>query len=479
MGNGNFKIGDKVKRISNPYNDVKIGTTGIVTKINDGCDTVRVKIDCTGVEGTWAYSYIEKVDNKPTMIIYRKGRETIATLKDGNQTIKTAKAICNPKDEFNAEYGAKLAFARLYGLDEQVTEILLNGIKYIKMDGNFKARCIKTWDTGLTAGNIYEFRNGYSNWNDGQRLPQHTKHGISRFSNFSDLVKWFGGTASTEVFEEVIEEPIPSGVPITVPQPFDWEGFKSGRFAVHCDTEEKAKSFLWECEQQDIQWGSASKPTTRTYFERYGAFTCYSCIWGNSCIGYGEVALHKGNRPIIDYTPNYREVKRPAKVGEWIKIVDISFYHDGYSNGDILRVEELHKEHEKNGVVMKPHHIVAYEYVVLEPIAPTNEAASATNQSEPRYVEVNRQAKVGELIKIVKKGAHGPELNVGDIHRVTGKANSGTIGTDKGNRFIGTEHNEYVVLEPVAVSSQPKATIDIKSISDDELLAEVLRRLKK
>ena len=324
MGNGNFKIGDKVKRISNPYDDVKIGTTGIVTKINDGYDTVRVKIDCTGVKGTWAYSYIEKVDDQPTTIIYRKGRETIATLKDGNQIIKTAKAICNPKDEFNAEYGAKLAFARLYGMDEQVTETLLNGIKDVKTDGNFKARCIKTHDAGLTVGKVYEFKNGYSRWNDGARLPQFESNGISSFRNFTDLEKWFS-VKGVSKFEEVIEEFIPSRLPI----------------------------------------------------------------------------------------------------------------------------------------------------------APITKVAATTNQSEPQYTEVQRQAEVGELIKIVKKGAHGPELNVGDIHRVIGKANFGTIGTDKGNRFIGTEHNEYVVLVPIAVSSQPKATIDITSISNDELLTEVSRRLKK
>ena len=233
MGKGNFKVGDMVKVVSplrtySGYGDFMqkyainflskwkkgyapkesdVGTIVAVNKHENSSNMLAVvenknHVFVIGVNG------IEKIKH-PVTIIYHKGRETIALLKDGNKVIKTAKAICNPKDEINIEYGEKLALARLYGLDEKVTDILLNGVKDVKMDGNFKVRCIKTLDSGLTAGKIYEFRNGYSNWNDGQRLPQFTNHGISRFSNFSDLVKWFGGATSTEVFEEVIEEPKP------------------------------------------------------------------------------------------------------------------------------------------------------------------------------------------------------------------------------------------------------------------------------
>ena len=60
--------------------------------------------------------------------------------------------------------------------------------------------------------------------------------------------------------------------------------------------------------------------------------------------------------------------------------------------------------------------------------------------------EVRRKAKVGEYIKIVEKGNHGPWLVVGDIHKVT-NVTERYIDTDKGNVFQNRETNEYVVLE--------------------------------
>lgn len=149
---GNFKVGDLVKVINKgkaysyygsfiekfgkkfttkwikgfcPHN-LDIGKIVAIGKHEDGYKLaiveIRENVFIIGFSGIVKIQY-------PSTIIYCKGRETIAILKDGDKVIKSAKAICNPKDEFNAEYGAKLAFARLYGLDEQVTEILLDGIK--------------------------------------------------------------------------------------------------------------------------------------------------------------------------------------------------------------------------------------------------------------------------------------------------------------------------------------------------------------
>lgn len=60
--------------------------------------------------------------------------------------------------------------------------------------------------------------------------------------------------------------------------------------------------------------------------------------------------------------------------------------------------------------------------------------------------EVSRKAKVGEYIKIVKKGCHGSVLVVGDIHKVT-NVTERYIDTDKMNVFRNNETHEYVVLE--------------------------------
>lgn len=383
MGSGNFKIGDIATITCRRHgHGFVIGEDVRITQVLS--DHYRAEpVNAHPVAGPYVKDSELKPKNRITTIIYLKDRETIAILKDGDKVIKSAKAICNPNDEFNAEYGAKLAFARLLGLGEQVTEILLNGVKEFREDGNFKARCVESSDSGLTVGKIYEFKNGYSNWNDGTRLPQFKKNGISRFRSFADLEKWFDVKGISK-FEEVIERSIPSGLPTTAPQVFDWDGFKSGKFAVHCDTEEKAKSFLWECENQGMLWKCGEKPTIRTRWETYNKLTCYSCIRDKGKLTYGDIPFHESNRPVIDYTPNFHEVKRPAKVGEWIKVVNANRVpttngKNDYKNGDILKV--LDTEWSGN----KPRYADGYgdngyarilnyeEYVVLESIAPATE----------------------------------------------------------------------------------------------------------
>lgn len=45
------------------------------------------------------------------------GVVTHAILKENGKVAKRSKAICSPQDEFNFEYGAKLAFDRLFGIE--------------------------------------------------------------------------------------------------------------------------------------------------------------------------------------------------------------------------------------------------------------------------------------------------------------------------------------------------------------------------
>lgn len=165
---------------------------------------------------------------------------------------------------------------------------------------------------------------------------------------------------------------------------------------MHCDTEEKAKLFLVECEHQDIKWGEVDEPTTRTYFEVYGEFTCYSCIWKNSSLGYCNVDFYKGNRSIIDYTSNFQEVKRSAKVGEWIKLTDIRPCHSpSVNNGELLYIDHL-----TNGkaATVKGNNFANSEYVVLELIAPTTEEPNPFDLST-----ISTDALLGELRKRVQE----------------------------------------------------------------------------
>lgn len=415
MGNGNFKIGDKVKRISHPYDDVKIGTTGVVIKINEDYDTVRVKIDCMSKEGTWAYSYIEKVDNHPITIIQHKGRETIATLKDGKNVIKTSKATCNPTDTFDEKFGKALALARLND-DLKMIDWLVKGeekpfiptqLRIVKQDKYEVGDKVKVRDD-LKAGNLPDGLYVTSVMPELRGKIVTIKGLLStpdRYDICESSWSWSGGCFDGKV----IEEPVASGQPLTTPviTSFDWEGFKAGKFAVHCDTEEKAKSFLWECEQQvGIRWTLGEKPTCNTHYHA-GDMTCYSCVCGDGVLGWCGTDFHAGTRPIIDYTPNYREVKRPAKVGEWIKVVSAKYIpttngKDDYKNGDILKVLNID-----------------------------------LFAGKPRYAQ-----------------------GIGD-----------------GGIAKGLTHDEYVVLVPSESIEQPKP-LDISAISTEALFDELRKRVK-
>lgn len=67
---------------------------------------------------TWRPEQFDLVSESQSIHIYSHDNEVIAMLKTGKQTTKTAKAQCNPSDEFKFEIVAKLAFQRLIGEDE-------------------------------------------------------------------------------------------------------------------------------------------------------------------------------------------------------------------------------------------------------------------------------------------------------------------------------------------------------------------------
>lgn len=61
---------------------------------------------------------------------------------------------------------------------------------------------------------------------------------------------------------------------------FDWDRFKNGEIAVHCDTEEKAKHFLKECDKQGIMW-SINRANHHTNYDVYYETTCYRTMGAN------------------------------------------------------------------------------------------------------------------------------------------------------------------------------------------------------
>lgn len=73
---------------------------------------------------------------------------------------------------------------------------------------------------------------------------------------------------------------------------FDWDRFKKGEIAVHCDNEEKAKDFLKECKDEGIKWSSGRDVTYRNNWENYEKDTCYCCFDGDSKLGYSDYEFY-------------------------------------------------------------------------------------------------------------------------------------------------------------------------------------------
>lgn len=193
----------------------------------------------------WFTDMIKPIESQ-TIVIYPKGLETVALLKEGGKIIKQTSAKCNSTDVYDFEVGAKLAFRRLMGED---TILVVNP-----------------------------------------------------------------------------NEPALST--------FDWEGFKQGKFAVHCDTEDKAMEFLKEAGSHGIRWNNGEL-TSESYLKCFRNVRYYFSEDGSG-MWQGDADGYKGN--IIDYIPSIREVKRPAKVEEWIKIIS----EDGHNNGTgIFKVTDI------------------------------------------------------------------------------------------------------------------------------------------
>ncbi|MCI6692527.1 MAG: hypothetical protein MR510_08630 [Clostridium sp.] len=57
---------------------------------------------------------------------------------------------------------------------------------------------------------------------------------------------------------------------------FNWEEFKKGNIAVHCNTEEKAKDFLNECDKNDIKWETGEYTHESTEWNEHKKETSYS-----------------------------------------------------------------------------------------------------------------------------------------------------------------------------------------------------------
>jgi hypothetical protein len=116
-----FKVGDRVRRNSkfipcglskeevNKFNGIY--TVKSLYKDNGQIESMKLE----EIPFYWPQDMFDLANDKQVIVIHTEDNETIATLKQGKQVIKSAKAKCNPTDEFDFGIGGKLAFERLFG----------------------------------------------------------------------------------------------------------------------------------------------------------------------------------------------------------------------------------------------------------------------------------------------------------------------------------------------------------------------------
>lgn len=179
-------------------------------------------------------------------------------------------------------------------------------------------------------------------------------------------------------------------------------------------------------------------------------------IRGHSCNGHAKdghgfwmpsyALRHEDSAP---KTEKVKEVKRTAKVGEYVKIVaPTGFTNEKYKKGDILKVVGLtgfgNAKLSCGGEVA-----IEDEYVVLEGYEPPK------TEKPTEVKEVKRKAKMGEYIKITDKYMSNGLYEDGDIIKVKEffcqSPESGKVMVRNPERpnehWIQIMPSEYVVLE--------------------------------
>jgi hypothetical protein len=148
-----------------------------------------------------------------------------------------------------------------------------------------------------------------------------------------------------------------------------------------------------------------------------------------------------------------REVKRKAKVGEYIKVVDAQPYLIPYKNGDIFKVISTSKPGvviEKDGTpVTSAWH---REYVVLENYKP----------EEKVQEEDDSEIHVGDMVEVTQRGGCYSKYNtwsgLGSYRQNFVKGVSVEDGMVAKVLNIAKHDNPYITLPDLALIQNPKTT---------------------
>ena len=158
-----FKVGDRV--ITHKVGSVSNANGKIGTIENIFFKDCRVKYDheIRNDHGMQSSSWFVNFENmelipQPSIHIYpnkNNTSETIAVLKQGKEIIKTAKATCNPADEYDFNKGADIAINRLLRITDRPKEVRevkrkAEAGEYVKIvkDDISSGRCYQKGDIG-------------------------------------------------------------------------------------------------------------------------------------------------------------------------------------------------------------------------------------------------------------------------------------------------------------------------------------------
>jgi len=328
--------------------------------------------------------------------VKQKGDKVIAMLTEDGNFIKSANAKYNSNDAlegkpFDFEIGKKLAVKRLFGLDSD--KVLTVGLKL-----------------------------------DGKEISETIK-------KFAETMRETSLTARV----------------------FDWKSFKLGKIAVHCDTEEKAKSFLAECDANGIKWCSGGKASERTMYNGYKEKTSYCCFDGNSNLEYCYLGFYKQEgKGIVEYDPLIPSptiIKQSKyEVGDKVKLVS-KRPSNWNSQGQM-------DKHLNQTVILTK---VSGDSIYFDGSDPWSIRFNAIEGKviEPTIKEVKRHAKIGEYIKLTKQAFVFSKI--GDVLHVTshGYSCAQVLGKDhpRPTRDNDEKWNyidaEYVVLEGYIPENKP------------------------
>ena len=263
----NFFVGERYKVGDGNY--LEDGNIIEITEVgSDRCNykTIKGKAPDHRAEffcknSTFAKS-LTLLTRKEKVVILRSGNTVTATRYADCKKCGTGVAKCSPEDSFDFAFGAKLALERLFGETESATKSRFDWIAF--GDGEISAQVNReTIDDFLS----YCEKRGFK-WESGKQAKKFNP--FASYDDFDEFTQELIRSQNCEPKENIwismcegnlcFETDAPETEVFVWKKPFDWEGFKSGKFSVKL-TEKDAKSFLEEAEKNGCKWRTGKKPT--------------------------------------------------------------------------------------------------------------------------------------------------------------------------------------------------------------------------